>query len=205
MQRTRIKICGIRSHEHVRACTAAGADAIGFVFYPPSARHITAVEAAPLIAAMPAFITSVGLFVNPEPQFVRDVIAQTRLDLLQFHGDEDAHFCAQFGRPYIKAIRVGRQTDLLKYAEPFANARGLLLDAEVTGQFGGTGHSFDWSIIPADLGPSITLSGGLTVETVADAIAKVRPYAVDVSSGVESSKGVKSSDLIHQFCQAVTR
>jgi phosphoribosylanthranilate isomerase len=135
--RTRIKICGIRTQEHVAACATAGADAIGYVFYPPSPRAITAIEATPLIAAMPAFIASVGLFVNPDPQFVRDVVKQTRLDLLQFHGDEDAEFCAQFGRPYIKAIRVGPETDLLKCTHQFANARGLLLDAQITGQFGG--------------------------------------------------------------------
>jgi phosphoribosylanthranilate isomerase len=202
-KRTRIKMCGIRTVEHAQVAAQAGADALGFVFYGPSPRNIDVDLSSQITRALPPFIQSVALFVNPDAVFVKEVISSVQVDLLQFHGDEDAAFCAQFGRPYIKAIRVGQDTDLLKCRTAFSGARALLLDAEVAGQYGGTGHSFDWSRIPQSLKSQIVLSGGLTVESIGDAIRQVGPYAVDVSSGIESTKGVKSADLMHAFARAV--
>ncbi len=214
--RTRIKICGIRTIEHALVCADAGADAIGFVFYEPSPRYISAAQAAIIIHALPPFVTSVGLFVNATAAEVHATIGETKLDLLQFHGDETPEFCEQFARPYIRAVRVGpllQQADLLEYASRFASAQALLLDAQVNGQFGGTGHRFDWSIIPPSLASKIVLSGGLDTTNVEQAVKAVRPFAVDVSSGVEmkvehgastaSGKGNKDSTLIRQFIQAV--
>jgi len=195
----RVKICGITRLQDALFAAAAGAYSLGFVFYEKSPRHVSAAQAAALCAALPPFVTSVGLFVDAPAEFVDSVLALAPLDLLQFHGDESPEYCASFGKPYIKAVRVTRGTDLLKCAADFATARGLLLDAYVPGVPGGTGESFDWNLIPPQLPKSVILSGGLTPANVAEAVRQVRPWAVDVSSGVEASKGIKDTDLIAQF------
>jgi len=195
----RVKICGITRLQDALFAVNAGADALGFVFYEKSPRHVSAAQAAALCAALPPFVTSVGLFVDAPAEFVDSVLALAPLDLLQFHGDESPEYCASFGKPYIKAVRVTRETDLLKCAADFAAARGLLLDAYVPGVPGGTGESFDWNLIPPQLPKAVILSGGLSPVNVADAVRQVRPWAVDVSSGVEASKGIKDTGLIAQF------
>jgi len=195
----RVKICGITRLHDALLAAHAGADALGFVFYEKSPRHVSVAQAAVLCAALPPFVTSVGLFVDAAPGVVESVLALAPLDLLQFHGDEPADYCASFGKPYIKAVRVNRDTDLLKCAADYATARGLLLDAYVPGVPGGTGESFDWNLIPPDLPKPVILSGGLTPANVADAVRQVRPWAVDVSSGVEAAKGIKDPQLIAQF------
>lgn len=195
----RVKICGITRLPDLHAACEAGADALGFVFYEKSPRHVSIASAAGLLRELPPFVQSVGLFVNAGPAFIESVLQAVPLDLLQFHGDETPADCARFGRPYIKAVRVNRDTDLLKCAADFDTARGLLLDAWVAGVPGGTGERFDWSLIPPDLPKPVILSGGLTPANVAEAVRRVRPWAVDVSSGVEVSKGVKDAHLIAQF------
>lgn len=195
----RVKICGITRLPDLQAACAAGADALGFVFYEKSPRHVSPETAAALLAAMPPFVQSVGLFVDAGPAFVESVLKIAPLDLLQFHGDETPAECARYGRPYIKAIRVNPQTDLLECAADFEGARGLLLDAFVPGVPGGTGERFDWRLIPPALPLPVILSGGLTPDNVADAVRTVRPWAVDVSSGVEASKGVKDAHKVAQF------
>jgi len=189
---TRIKICGITRVEDALAAAHCGADAIGLVFYERSPRHVGIAQAAQLAAALPPFITVVGLFVNAEAVFVREALAQVPLDLLQFHGDESPEYCAQFGKPYIKAIRIKAGVDLLQCASDFRGAKGLLLDAYMEGVPGGTGATFDWTLIPKDLPLPVILSGGLDAENIAAGIEQVRPYAVDVSSGVEASKGINT-------------
>ena len=195
----RVKICGITRLQDVHAACDAGADALGFVFYEKSPRHVTAATATALVREMPPFVQSVGLFVNAPPAWIESVLQVVPLDLLQFHGGETPADCARYGRPYIKAVRVKRDTDLLKCAADFDAACGLLLDAYVPGVPGGTGARFDWSLIPANLPRPIVLSGGLTPENVAEAVQQVRPWAVDVSSGVEASKGIKAPRKIAQF------
>jgi len=195
----RVKICGITRQQDLHAACQAGADALGFVFYEKSPRHVTIATAAALVCELPPFVQSVGLFVNADPALIEAVLRDVPLDLLQFHGDETPADCLRFGRPYIKAVRVNRDTDLLKCAADFDTARGLLLDAWVPGVPGGTGERFDWSLIPADLPRPVILSGGLTPDNVAEAIQRVRPWAVDVSSGVEKEKGIKDAHKIAQF------
>jgi phosphoribosylanthranilate isomerase len=205
MHRTRIKICGITRTEDLDAAVAAGADAVGFVFYPPSPRFLSPEVAANLARQAPPFVTRVGLFVNAEATTVRATLAQVPIDLLQFHGDEDAHYCEQFGRPYIKAARVkpnSTRGDLLEFARAFPGAQGLLLDAWVEA-YGGAGQSFDWSLIPESLPLPLVLSGGLHAGNIVDAVVKTRPWAVDVSSGVELSKGIKDAEKIAAFIAAV--
>ncbi len=200
---TRSKICGITREQDLRLVAAAGADAIGLVFYPPSPRHIEAARAAELLRALPPFVTVVGLFVNAAPETVREICAQVPLDVLQFHGDETPEYCAQFGKPFLKAIRVKAGVDLLQCAARFHQAQGLLLDAYVEGIPGGTGASFDWALIPADLPLPVILSGGLDEHNIAAAIRQVRPYAVDVSSGVEAAKGIKDAARVAAFLNEV--
>jgi phosphoribosylanthranilate isomerase len=195
----RVKICGITRVEDLHAACAAGADALGFVFYAKSPRHVTADAAAALLRELPPFVQAVGLFVNADPAFVEAVLKIAPLDLLQFHGDETPAECARYGRPFIKAVRVSRDTDLLKCAADFEDARGLLLDAFVPGVPGGTGERFDWGLIPPGLPRPIVLSGGLDPGNVADAVRSVRPWAVDVSSGVEVVKGIKDAQKIARF------
>jgi len=205
----RVKICGITRLQDLHDACLSGADALGFVFYEKSPRNVSVETAAALVRKLPPFVQSVGLFVNAEPAFIESALQAVPLDLLQFHGDETPAECARFGRPYIKAVRVNRDTDLLKYAADFDSARGLLLDAWVPGVPGGTGERFDWSLIPPNLPKPVILSGGLTPDNVAEAVQRVRPWAVDVSSGVEATmlingvavtaKGIKDAHKIAQF------
>lgn len=195
----RVKICGITRIEDLRAACDAGADAVGFVFYDKSPRRVSIEAAAALVRAVPPFVQTVGLFVNAEPAQVESVLAAAPLDLLQFHGDETPQACARYGRPWIKAIRVTPEMDLLECAADFEAARGLLLDAFVPGVPGGTGERFDWSLIPAGLPLPVVLSGGLDPDNVAEAVRRVRPWAVDVSSGVEASKGIKDAHKVARF------
>jgi len=202
---TRVKICGITRVEDALAAARSGADAIGLVFYEISPRRISIEQAAKLAGVLPPFVSAVGLFVDADPAFVGDVVTHVPLDLLQFHGDETPEYCSQFGVPYIKAIRVRKEVDLLQCAERYADAKGLLLDAHVEGVPGGTGKAFDWTLIPVNLSLPVILSGGLNEENVAAAIKKVQPYAVDVSSGVEAAKGIKDAAKIASFMQEVKR
>ena len=200
---TRIKICGITRVEDALAAANSGADAVGLVFYERSPRHVSVAQAAQLATALPPFVSAVGLFVNAEAAFVREVLAAVPLDVLQFHGDETPEYCAQFGKSYLKAIRVKAGVDLLQCASDFRGARGLLLDAHVEGIPGGTGATFDWTLIPGQLPLPVILSGGLDAGNVAAAIKQVRPYAVDVSSGVEAGKGIKDAAKIAAFIKEV--
>ncbi|MFA5371970.1 MAG: phosphoribosylanthranilate isomerase [Sideroxydans sp.] len=202
---TRIKICGITRELDIQNVAASGADALGFVFYIPSPRHLDLAQAVQLARAVPPFLTLVGLFVNPQVAYVREVLAQLPLDVLQFHGEESAQFCAQFGKPYLKAIRVKAGVDLVECAARYADAQGLLLDAHVDGVQGGSGETFDWKLIPPDLPLPVILSGGLHAGNVAEAIKQVRPYAVDVSSGVEAVKGIKDAAKIAAFVNEVNK
>lgn len=200
---TRVKICGITRNEDALACAQAGADAIGLVFYPPSPRYVEVARAAAIARALPPFVSTVGLFVNPTAEQVEAVLRELHLDLLQFHGDEAPEFCRRFGVPYLKALRVKARVDLVQYALRYQDAKGLLLDAYVEGTPGGTGQAFDWGLIPAELPLPVVLSGGLEAANVAQAIKRVRPWAVDVSSGVEAAKGIKDAAKIAAFIGGV--
>lgn len=200
--KTRIKICGLTREADVDAAVAAGADAIGFVFYPPSPRYVTPQRAAELAQRIPPFVTLTALFVNAAPEEIEAVLARVPVNLLQFHGDEREAECRRWSRPYIRAARVKPEMDLLQYAAEFSGARALLLDAFVDG-YGGGGQVFDWSLIPANLPCPMILSGGLSPENVGEAVRKVRPAAVDVSSGVEAAKGIKDAAKITAFVAAV--
>jgi phosphoribosylanthranilate isomerase len=200
--RTRIKICGITRPGDAAAAAQAGADAIGLVFYPPSPRFLNVERAREIRDALPPFVQAVALFVNPDAAQVAQVIGRVHPALLQFHGEETPEFCAQFGLPFIKACRVAQGVDLLRYLRPFSAASGWLLDAHVE-EYGGVGASFDWSLVPARLERPLVLSGGLTRDNVGEAVRRVRPWAVDVSSGVESSKGIKDAAKIAAFIAEV--
>jgi len=198
----RIKICGLTRVEDVQQAVHAGADAIGLVFYPPSPRYVDLPTAVRLARAVPPFVSIVGLFVNADPLTVRATLAAVPIHLLQLHGDEDEAYCRQFDRPYIKAARVRPGMDLLQYTAAFPGAQAILLDAFVDG-YGGGGRVFDWSLVPTALGRSLILSGGLDAENVAAAVCRLRPEAVDVSSGVEASKGIKDAGKMRAFVAAV--
>jgi len=200
--RTRIKICGITRAQDGIAAAQSGADAIGLVFYPPSPRFLNVERAREIRDALPPFVQTVALFVNPDAAQVAQVIGRVQPALLQFHGEETPAFCAQFGLPYVKACRVAPGVDLLKYLLAFPSASGWLLDAHVE-EYGGVGASFDWSLVPEKLERPLVLSGGLTRENVAKAVRRVRPWAVDVSSGVESAKGIKDAAKIAAFIAEV--
>jgi phosphoribosylanthranilate isomerase len=200
---TRTKICGITRVDDALAAAASGADALGLVFYEKSPRYVSVPQAALVAAAIPPFVTVVGLFVNPSEDDVRKVLHHLPLDVLQFHGEEEPEFCLQFGRPYLKAVRVRQGVDLVQCAASYVGAQGLLLDAYVDGRHGGTGESFDWALIPHDLPLPVILSGGLHAGNVAEAIRLVRPYAVDVSSGVEVAKGIKDAAKVAAFINEV--
>jgi len=200
--RTRIKICGITRAQDGVVAARSGADAIGLVFYPPSPRFLNVERAREIRDALPPFVQTVALFVNPDAAQVAQVIGRAQPGLLQFHGEETPAFCAQFGLPYVKACRVAPGVDLLKYLRPFSTASGWLLDAHVE-EYGGIGASFDWSLVPTRLERPLVLSGGLTRENVATAVRRVKPWAVDVSSGVESAKGIKDAAKIAAFIAEV--
>ena len=201
--KTAVKICGITRTADALAAARHGAHAIGFVFYGPSPRYVDPEVAAGIVRALPPFITTVGLFVDADEDAVRTIAAHTGVQLLQFHGAESADFCASFGLPYMKAVQVRPGIDLLQYARVFVSAKALLLDAFHEDLRGGIGAVFDWGLIPRTLPLPIVLSGGLTPENVGDAIRRVKPTAVDVSSGVEASKGVKDEAKIAAFITGV--
>lgn len=199
----RTKICGITRPEDGQEAARLGVDAIGLVFYPPSPRHVSLDQARAIVAALPPFVTVVALFVDPSVAEVEAVLHAVPVDVLQFHGEESPDFCRQFARPYLKAVRVRPSLDLLQYAAHYAGARGLLADAFVPGMAGGTGATFDWSLLPPNLPLPLILSGGLDPSNIAAAVAAVRPAAVDISSGVESAKGIKDPALMAAFIGAV--
>ncbi|WP_044874986.1 phosphoribosylanthranilate isomerase [Pseudomonas sp. LFM046] len=199
MSAVRIKICGITRIEDALAAVAAGADAIGLVFYAKSPRAVTPAQAKAIVAALPPFVTSVGLFVDMPRDELKQVLSEVPLDLLQFHGDEGPEDCAGHGRPYIKALRVKPGDDVAAAISRYPDAAGILLDTYVPGTPGGTGEAFDWSLVPRNAAKPLVLAGGLTPENVGEAVRQVRPYAVDVSGGVEASKGIKDAEKIQSF------
>lgn len=203
MSAVRSKICGITRIEDALAAAEAGADAIGLVFYAKSPRAVTAVQAREIVAALPPFVTTVGLFVNASRCELNEILEVVPLDLLQFHGDETPADCEGYHRPWIKALRVRPGDDLEAACKLYHGARGILLDTFVAGVPGGTGEAFDWSLVPEHLSKPIILAGGLSARNVSEAIAQVRPYAVDVSGGVEAAKGIKDHDRIMAFMAAV--
>ncbi|MDQ2927204.1 MAG: phosphoribosylanthranilate isomerase [Pseudomonadota bacterium] len=200
--RTRIKICGVSRPQDIDAAVEAGADAIGFVFHPASPRHVKVERAASLARGLPPFVTPVGLFVNAAAKDIAAAAAAIPNLVLQFHGDEDAAECGVSGRPFLRAARMMPGLDLLDFARHFSAAQAILLDAPAEG-WGGSGKVFDWSLVPRAVPHRLVLSGGLRAANVAAGIQLLRPWAVDVSSGVESSRGVKDAALIHAFCDAV--
>jgi phosphoribosylanthranilate isomerase len=202
--KTRVKICGITRVEDALEAAEQGADAIGLVFYAPSPRNVSIEVACAIVAALPPFVSVVGLFVNAPKANIDEVLAEVRLNVLQFHGDETPVDCTQFNLPFLKAIRVNADTNLLQYEKEFKHAQALLLDAYSDATYGGTGLTFDWNLIPAELSKPIILAGGLNADNVGQAIKQVKPYAVDVSGGVELSKGIKDADKIAAFMQGVS-
>lgn len=201
--RTRVKICGITRPEDALAAVRHGADAIGLVFYAASPRNVSIACAAEIVASLPPYVSAVGLFVNAQPIEIEAVLRRVNLNCIQFHGDETPTECAQINMPYYKAIRVKSDTNLLQYEADFEQAKALLLDAYTEKAYGGTGQSFDWQLIPSNLTKPVILAGGLTVENVANAILQVKPYAVDVSGGVEVNKGIKDEMKIASFMREV--
>lgn len=199
MSVVRSKICGITRVDDALTAAKAGADAIGLVFYAKSPRAVDVRQARQIVAALPPFVTTVGLFVNASRCEINEILDAVPLDMLQFHGDETPAQCEGFHRPWFKALRVGNGEDIEAEVARYANASGILLDTFVAGVPGGTGERFDWSLIPAALAKPLILAGGLTAENVQQAIAQVRPYAVDVSGGVEASKGVKDASKVMAF------
>ncbi len=202
MAAVRIKICGITRVEDALAAADAGADAIGLVFYAKSPRAVSIAQARAILAALPPFVTSVGLFVDASRCELNEILEALPLDLLQFHGDETPAECEGFRRPYLKALRVRPGEDLAARVAAYSGAAGVLLDTYVAGVPGGTGEAFDWSLVPPGLAKPVILAGGLTAQNVAEGIARVRPYAVDVSGGVEASKGIKDARKIQDFVRA---
>ncbi len=202
---TRVKICGITRIEDALTAAQAGADAIGFVFDPKSPRHVHPDQALKITRALPPFVTVVGLFVNAAPDTIEGVLTHVPLDLIQFHGNEKPEQCRRYHRSYIKAIHMKPDVDLREMARLYGDATGLLLDTYVADAAGGSGQAFDWNRIPRDLGKPVILAGGLTPENVAEAVRKVRPFAVDVSSGVEQGKGIKDAKKISDFIDAVAQ
>jgi Phosphoribosylanthranilate isomerase len=205
LHRTRIKICGIKDAAMALHASRCGADAIGINFHKPSPRYAELEHAAAITHALPPYVMAVGLFVNLSAHEVREILARVPLQMLQFQGEEEPDFCESFGLPYVRAVRMEEGADLLEYARRFSRARALLLDAHVPGLAGGTGRSFDWKAIPRDLPIPVILSGGLTPENVGRAVREVKPWAVDVASGVEAERGVKDPRKIEEFIRSVRR
>ena len=203
--RTRVKICGITRVEDGAAACAAGADAIGLVFYPPSPRAVDIDQALAIRRALPPFVTVVGLFVNASEGLVAETATRVRLDLLQFHGDETRAQCEVFDMPYMKAIHVNDAVDLREVSRRYAGAKALVLDTHDDKLWGGSGRTFDWDVVPPDLDLPVVLAGGLTPANVADAVLRLRPYGVDVSGGVEQAPGIKDADRIAKFIREVGR
>ena len=203
MRRTRVKICGITRPEHARAAAGVGADAIGLMFYKPSPRYVSRERAREVCVALPPLVSVVGVFVNPEPYEVEAVVESLPVDLLQFHGDEPPELCVDAGKPYVKAVRVRTREDIVGASARYSSARALLLDAHHDALWGGTGIRFDWNVVPHDVQHPIVLAGGLTPENVAGAVRLVRPFAVDVSGGVETAPGVKDTRRMELFMKEV--
>jgi len=203
--RTRVKICGITNPQDAQAAVSQGADALGLVFYPPSPRAVPVEQAQAVVRDLPPFVTVVGLFVSEDREKIEEILSQVHLDLLQFHGDESPEDCIGHGRPHIKAIRMREGVDLYAERQRYSAAAGLLLDTYRKGTPGGTGEAFNWDAVPADMAGSITLAGGLAPDNIEQAIKQVRPYAVDVSGGVEREKGCKDSEKISAFMRGVER
>ena len=203
MTRTRVKICGITRPEDARAAAGAGADAIGLVLYEPSPRFVTRAQAHAVCAALPPLVSVVGVLVNPTPREIEAAVDELPVDLLQFHGEEPPALCAGAGKPYVKAVRTRSRTDVVDAAARYPDARALLLDAHHDTLWGGTGKRFDWSEVPGEVGPPLVLAGGLTPENVAGAIRLVRPFAVDVSGGVERAPGEKDPERMERFVREV--
>jgi phosphoribosylanthranilate isomerase len=201
--RVRIKVCGMTRMEDTAVAAHLGVDAVGLVFYPKSPRYVNVEQAHALAASLPAFVTVTALFLDPSAEEVRQVLESVRVELLQFHGGEPAEFCRSFNRPYIKAVPMGSQADVAEYAQRHAGAAALLLDSHAAGQKGGTGMSFDWTALPRVEGPPLILAGGLNPSNVGTAIRIVRPYGVDVSSGVESKPGIKDPAKMEAFVREV--
>ncbi len=196
----RVKICGITSVNDARHAVAAGADALGLVFYPPSPRHLDDLDlAADIARAAGPFVAVVGLFVDPSPEYLNRVLAKVTLNIVQFHGDETPEFCRASGRPYLKALRMKPGVDIAMLANSYTDARGILLDAYRKGVPGGTGETFDWAAIPNNIHAPLVLAGGLTPSNIARACQQVKPYGVDVSGGVEAMPGIKSPELVNEF------
>lgn len=204
-QRTRVKICGITRVEDALMCVEAGADAIGLVFYEPSPRNVSVSVARDICAALPPFVSVVGLFVDRPAHEVHEICSLVPLSLLQFHGDEPESYCAKFNHPYIKAIRVQSEQDVLRADQAYSTAQGLLVDTFKQGVAGGTGETFDWTLLPKNLSKPLVLAGGLNPDNVRNAIDAVAPFAVDVSGGVEMSKGVKDAEKVLSFIKEVSR
>jgi phosphoribosylanthranilate isomerase len=203
--RTRIKICGLTRPQDVVAAANAGADSVGFVFYEPSPRNVSIESAVELLRSVPPFVVATGLFVNPEREFVEEVLSKVPLDLLQFHGDETPEFCDSFPARWIKAVRVRAEGDIERAFRTYFRASGLLVDAWVADKFGGTGESFNWKLIPSVRPLPLILAGGLASDTVASAVEQVRPWSVDVSGGVETGKGIKNAAKMTDFINEVHR
>ncbi len=201
--RVRTKICGITSVADALVVAQAGVDAIGLVFYAKSPRVVTAEQAQKIVAALPPFVTTVGLFVNASADEINAILAVVALDVLQFHGDETPEFCQGFSRPYFRALRMQPGVDIAASAAQYTGAQGILLDAWVPGIPGGTGERFDWAQIPDNLAKPLILAGGLNEDNVSQAIHEVQPWAVDISGGVEASYGVKDADKVRKFLYAV--
>lgn len=200
--RTRVKICGITRRQDAEFAVEMGVDALGLVFYPASPRAVSIAQAQEIVAGLPPFVSIVALFVDADPEQVRECLAAVPIDLLQFHGDETPEYCEQFAKPYMKAIRMKEGVDLSVLSSNYSSASALLLDSYQAGIPGGTGEVFDWSLM-TEIDKPLILAGGIKVENVAMAIEQVQPYAVDVSSGVEQSKGIKDQQKIQAFMQEV--
>ena len=203
MVRTRAKICGVTTDKAAEVAVAAGADALGFVFYPPSPRAISPTKAAPIVSMVPPFVQRVALFVDEKQSVIEETLSQCPLDMIQFHGSEPRSFCESLGLPYIKAVGFRSRDELMRVSDAHPKAAALLIDAWVPGEHGGTGKTLDWTAI-GDIGRPWLLAGGLTPDNVAEAIAVAAPYAVDVSSGVESKRGEKDLTKIESFLKAVS-
>ncbi|MGB1008287.1 MAG: phosphoribosylanthranilate isomerase [Thiolinea sp.] len=204
--RCRVKVCGITSVEDAEATVASGVDAIGLMFYPPSSRYLSIDKAAEILNSLPPFVSSVGLFLDAEKDFIRDVLSAVPVDTLQFHGSESPAFCRSFGRPYFKAVGMKgllASGGFRAYADQYSDAHAILVDSHAPGAAGGTGEVFDWTQVPQDYSKPIILAGGLKPENVREAVTTTRVYAVDVSSGVESAPGIKDSERLQSFMREV--